>query len=374
MKKYLIIIPVTSIVAILLWLYLPALIFKPTQSSIPQKSINETPTILATDLDIPWEFIRLSNSELLISQRSGSVILYNTSTDSSRTLYQSNALQGGEGGLLGMALHPDFNTTRLIYLYETYYAKDQKLNRINQYRFEPDSLVFVRTILDTIPGATYHDGGRIAFGPDQKLYVATGDATQELIAQDLTSLGGKILRLNEDGSIPDDNPFLNSFVFSYGHRNPQGLAWDSRNRLWSSEHGPSGSESGHDEINLIVAGANYGWPYYAGDKVRYETIPQNNSYVAPVLESSEDETWAPAGLAIDTDDTLYFTGLRGQSVYKASITDDSLVSLTRLFPEKYGRIRTVNIVEDSLLFSTSNTDGRGIEKNGDDKIISLTIQ
>jgi glucose/arabinose dehydrogenase len=173
----------------------------------------------------------------------------------------------GEGGLLGMALHPRFDEHHWIYLYLTTVSDGGAENRVERYTFENDRLSDKKIIIDKIPGANYHDGGRIAFSPDGYLYITTGDAGKSNLAQATDSLAGKILRVHDDGSIPLDNPFHNA-VWSYGHRNSQGLAWDDRGRLWATEHGRSGILSGFDELNLIEKGKNYGWPVIQGDESR----------------------------------------------------------------------------------------------------------
>src|SRR3989344_4118983 len=184
-------------------------------------------------------------------------------------------------------------------------------NRIERYRFLNDALSDKKVIISGIPGALYHDGGRMEFGADGMLYVTTGDATKEDIAQDKNSLGGKILRLNDDGSIPGDNPFPGSPVWSYGHRNPQGLAWDGAGRLWETEHGPTGEnqECCRDEINLIEKGGNYGWPTITGAETR-------TGMLSPALQSGGSDTWAPASLAYYKG-SLFFGGLRGAALYEA---------------------------------------------------------
>ena len=269
----------------------------------------------------------------------------------------------GEGGLLGMVLHPRFSENRWIYLYLTTKNDSGLINRVERYRFEKDRLAEKKIIIDNIPGASYHDGGRIAFGPDNYFYITTGDAGNSNLAQDINSLAGKILRLKEDGSIPKDNPFGNA-VYSYGHRNSQGLAWDNQGRLWATEHGRSGVLSGLDELNLIEKGKNYGWPEIQGDE-------KKTGMETPIVQSGADETWAPAGMAY-WNGSLFFAGLRGESLYEVKILDNNKVSLKAHFRREFGRIRTVVLGPDGYFYiTTSNTDGRGDPKPNDDKIIRI---
>lgn len=208
-----------------------------------------------------------------------------------------------------------------------------------------------------------HDGGRIAFGPDGFLYITTGDASQSRLAQDIRSLAGKILRIRDDGSVPSDNPFGNA-VWSYGHRNPQGLAWDDRGRLWATEHGRSIPFSGYDELNLIEKGGNYGWPDIQGDRAKPDME-------RPIIHSGPSTTWAPAGAAF-LNGSIFFGGLKGTALYQAKITGERNIALTKHFEKAYGRIRAVVKGPDDMLYiSTSNTDGRGEARPGDDNIIRI---
>jgi glucose/arabinose dehydrogenase len=230
-------------------------------------------------------------------------------------------------------------------------------NKVARYVLNNLSMALDRVVIDGIPGAGNHDGGRIKFGPDGKLYITTGDATVMQNAQDLASLSGKILRLNDDGSIPQDNPFTNSPVYSYGHRNPEGLAWDGQGRLWETEHGSSAT----DEINLIQAGGNYGWPVIRGDQTA-------TGMIAPVVQSG-NVTWAPSG-AVILEHWLYFAGLNGQSLFRIDI--DNPGQPERFFEQEFGRLRAVELGPDGRLYIlTSNRDGRGSPTMDDDRIFSV---
>ena len=214
-------------------------------------------------------------------------------------------------------------------------------------------------IIDDIPGDWSHNGGRIAFGPDGNLYITTGDAWSADNAQDISSSGGKVLRLRDDGSVPDDNPFPGTPVYSYGHRNPQGITWDTDGNLWATEHG----NTGLDEINLIVAGGNYGYPNSRGDTVLPGTI-------GPKLSSGED-TWAPSGITF-SNGSLYFGGLYGQALYEAVLSGTSVVELKKHYHGEFGRIRAVVTGPDgALYFTTSNRDNRPSVQSGDDKIVRV---
>ena len=215
-------------------------------------------------------------------------------------------------------------------------------------------------LLDNIPIARFYDGGRIKFGPDGKLYITTGDATNPSTAQDLNSLAGKILRINPDGTIPGDNPFGN-YVYSYGHRNPQGISWNSNGELYSSEHGPSRN----DEINIIVAGANYGWPDKCSEQEGINDVEPIRCYTKFTL--------APSGIAFFEGD-LYVASLRGTQLRRIIFNEDYRTNIDEeeLF-SNLGRIREVVEHDGYLYISISNRDGRGIPRIGDDKIIRVKI-
>ncbi len=327
----------------------------------PTSSQTEDIKILVEDLDIPWEIVYLPSGEILVTERPGTLL--KIGEDRHIVQQVEGVAHVGEGGLMGMVLHPNFEDNNWIYLYLTTRTTSGLINRVERYEFDGERLINKETILDNIPGAANHDGGRIAFGPDGKLYITTGDAQNVNSAQDTESLSGKILRLNEDGSIPEDNPFGNE-VWSYGHRNPQGLAWDDQGRLWATEHGPSGILSGYDELNLIEKGGNYGWPEIRGDQAA-------EGMISPVINSGANDTWAPAG-AVFYNGSIFFTGLRGSALYEAKLNGTDVVELIAHFRNDYGRMRALVITPDGLLnVSTSNTDGRGNASPSDDIILSI---
>ena len=338
--------------------------FTPTESSVRQgteKSSGETVTVTAQNLETPWSIAFMPNGDMLVTERSGQLQRIG---ENGNKYTIDGVHETSEGGLLGVALHPDFASNNYLYLYKTTDSNGGISNLIERYTLQNDQLSNKRTILSNIPAASNHNGGSIAFGPDDKLYVTTGDTAMADLAQDKASLAGKILRLNDDGTIPSDNPFGNA-TWSYGHRNPQGMAWDGEGRLWSVEHGPSGDSKGRgkDELNLVEKGANYGWPAIAGDETR-------EGMRAPVAQSGDADTWAPAAIAY-YDGSLYFAGLRGESLYQAKINPDASVALTRHFTSEYGRLRAVTAQGDMLYVSTSNRDGRGSSQTDDDKILKI---
>jgi glucose/arabinose dehydrogenase len=334
------------------------LIFKPTKSSIelglsgkPESGVQ----VVATDLYVPWEIIFLPNGDMLVSERSGKLKRIGAN---SKTYTIIGVTEVGEGGLLGMALHPKFNENGWLYLYFTTTVDGMATNKIERYHLNDDRLSDRTTIITGIPAAPNHDGGRIAFGPDKHLYVAAGDAGTPENAQNKASLAGKILRITDEGKPVIDNPFSNE-VYSYGHRNPQGLAWEDKGQLWATEHGPAGL----DELNLIKKGANYGWPSITGDQ-------QKEGMETPIANSGSEETWAPSGL-VYSNGSLFFAGLRGQTLYQAKIDQNKTVTLKAHFREEYGRLRAISVHDRFIYFTTSNHDGRNIPGQGDDKILRI---
>lgn len=317
--------------------------------------------VVAENLQIPWEIAFLPTGEMLVTERPGRLLKI---TADKTVINVEGVHHVGEGGLLGMALHPDFANNNWIYLYLTTQTDNGLKNRVERYKLDGNTLVDKKDILIDIPGAVNHDGGRIVFGPDGMLYITTGDAGVAKSAQDLKSLAGKILRLRDDGSIPDDNPYLTA-VYSYGHRNPQGLAWDDKGRLWATEHGRSGDVSGFDELNLIEKGGNYGWPTIQGDE-------KAAGMITPKINSGSKETWAPAA-AVYLNGSIFFAGLRGESLYEAKIdAAGNVMEIKAHLKGQYGRLRALTLGPDAYLYlSTSNRDGRGDVNEADDKIIKF---
>lgn len=334
----------------------PAPAIKPTMKT-------ERVTVVANNLNVPWEMVFLSDEKILFTERVGNLKIIENGKVSLITKIPEVKVYG-EGGLLGLALSPNFASNHHIFLYYTFSGKNNKtLNRVVRYKFENNKISDQKILVDNIPGAIYHNGGRIKFGPDKYLYITTGDSRDSTLAQDKNSLAGKILRVDEDGIKAPDNPFKN-LTYSYGHRNPQGLAWDDSGRLWSTEHGPSG-EFGlccRDEINIIVKGHNYGWPKITGNQTQ-------SNMDSPFVQSG-NITWAPAG-ATFFQNRFFFAGLKGQALYELK-TNDNLGSINEYLKDGFGRIRNIVVGPDNFLYIlTSNMDGRGTIHTGDDKIIKV---
>ncbi len=338
----------------------------PGQVNVSPTNLKENFTVLAENLDTPWAIAFLPDNQIIFTERFGNLhIMDQSGTDVVNPISIEGVLEIGEGGLLGVAVDPNFSANRFIYLYFTYSGlpDENTLNRVVRYKLENNVVSNRFVLVDAIPGASNHNGGRIAFGPDKYLYITTGDAQVPSRAQDTKSLAGKILRVTTVGKPAPGNPFGNE-VYSYGHRNPQGLAWDADGNLWSTEHGRSGVVSGLDEVNLIESGKNYGWPTIEGTET-------GEGMVTPVINSGATTTWAPSGAAI-VENKLYFAGLRGQSLYEATITGTSAVFDSSHFGNEYGRLRAVTVGPDGFLYvSTSNKDGRGIPTLQDDRIFRI---
>jgi glucose/arabinose dehydrogenase len=317
--------------------------------------------VVATNLEVPWGIAFLPNGDAIFTERdSGRLLKMDTSGNIEEV--QTLPTRGfGEGGSLGLAVSPDYEDDQYVY---AYYTTDQD-NRVVRFRLgeEPEP------ILTGIPFNTYHDGGRIAFGPDGMLYVATGDAGDPSNSQDRSSLGGKILRLTPDGEVPEDNPFRNNPLYSYGHRNVEGLAWDERGRLYASEFGLNR----YDEVNLIEPGENYGWPEVEGEG------GEALGYVDPITTWSTSEA-SPSGAEIlkngaipQWEGDLFVAALRGERLWRLELgPDGNVVERDQLLGDEIGRIRNVVQAPDgSLWVTTSNLDGRGTPAPQDDRILRL---
>lgn len=311
---------------------------------------------VAQGLDTPWSIAR-SDDVFYLSERPGKIIKIdgNKKTEQQVDL-DKEVSTAAEAGLLGFVLAPDFKDSKEAYAYYTYEDNGQ-FNRIVKLKLENDTWKEDEVLIDKIPSGQYHHGGRLKIGPDDKLYATTGDASDEQNAQDKDTLGGKILRINLDGSKPKDNPISNSYVYSYGHRNPQGIVWTPDGQMYASEHG----NQANDEINEIKEGQNYGWPVIEGNE-------ENDNMETPIFTSGSDDTWAPSGIAFK-DGIIYSAALRGEGIMKFDVEKDEMKKVAT----KYGRIRDVYIVNDDLYFVSNNTDGRGNPSQNDDKMYKVSL-
>jgi glucose/arabinose dehydrogenase len=317
---------------------------------------------LATNLEVPWSFAFLPNGDALVTERDSGRLLRVSPSGDVKEIQTPPEGGSGEGGLLGVAVSPDYREDRYVYAYYT----TERDNRVVRFRLgeKPEP------ILTGIPVNTYHDGGRIKFGPDGMLYVSTGDAGDSSNSQNRNSLGGKILRIEPDGSVPHDNPFPGNPVYSYGHRNVEGLAWDAKGQLYASEFG----ENTWDEVNKIEAGQNYGWPEVEGRG------GEDQGYVDPITVWPTSEA-SPSGAEILVDGAipqwegdLFVTALRGERLWRLELNGSGeVVEREKLLDHEFGRIRDVAQAPDgSLWVSTSNRDSYGSPVSAqDDRILRL---
>ncbi|MCD1268789.1 PQQ-dependent sugar dehydrogenase [Microbacterium sp. MEC084] len=325
-------------------------------ASVPRGSTTPaepaSPRVIAEGLDAPWSIAFLGDTALISARDTGEILeLTGAGARVVGTIDDVTAF--GESGLLGVAV----DDRDRLYVYST--AADG--NRIQRYAIDGDPgslrLGGGETIVDRLPSASVHSGGRIAFGPDGMLYATVGDAGDRAAAQDLESLAGKILRMTPDGDVPDDNPFGGSLVYSFGHRNPQGIAWADDGTMFASEFG----QDTWDELNVIEAGANYGWPEVEG-------IGGDERFVDPVQQWAPSEA-SPSGIAI-AGGTVYIANLRGAVLRTVPVADPSTSS--ELFAGEYGRLRDVAVAPSGELWIlTNNTDGRGTPTEGDDRILAI---
>ncbi|TFC04630.1 PQQ-dependent sugar dehydrogenase [Cryobacterium mannosilyticum] len=318
------------------------------------------PVVIASGLDAPWSILRLP-AGTLISERDTALVREFLPDGSLRDAAKVPGVRpGGEGGLLGLAFLADAAApggTGWVYAYFTA-ADDNEIVRM-PLSGTPGGLGLgsAEPVLSGIPKAGNHDGGRLGFGPDGLLYATAGDAGNTANAQDLGSLGGKILRMTPTGQVPAGNPF-GTLIYSFGHRNPQGIAWDSRGRLWASEFG----QNTWDELNLIVPGGNYGWPVVEG-------AAGNPDYRDPAEQWRTSEA-SPSGLAI-VNDTLFLAALRGERIWRI---DPSTGETSAWFVNSFGRLRDVVSGPDGTLwFVSNNTDGRGDPSPGDDRLYQVRV-
>ncbi|UQA92961.1 PQQ-dependent sugar dehydrogenase [Streptomyces halobius] len=341
---------------------------KPSPSVPPAKGSVKVTDTLTTGLKSPWGVAPLPGGDLLVASRDTGDIV-RVAADGKKTLLGSvpGVEPGGEGGLLGLAVSADFGADHLVYAYFTT-ATDNRIARMIYEEKRPQGIQLGQpdTILKGIPKGQIHNGGRIAFGPDKMLYAGTGETGDTGLSQDKESLGGKILRMTPEGEPAHGNPSADSVVYDYGHRNVQGLAWDGEKRLWASEFG----QDRWDELNLIEPGKNYGWPEVEG---KAEGDAAGSGFVDPVAQWKTAEA-SPSGLAY-AKGSLWMAGLRGERLWRIALNGTKPAGAPQAFLKgEYGRLRTVVPTGDGgLWLVTSNTDGRGDVRKGDDRILRLKV-
>ncbi len=353
----------------------------------PKVRNGKTPKVVAykvvpfvTGLKIPWTIVFTSQNRMLVTEREGALRLVENGKLNPKPLITfGETSHSGEEGLLGMVLDPNYETNKLLYVVVAYGKASKTVEKVVRLRDLGDSIIEDKNILDDIPAAQFHDGGTLRFGPDGKLYVSTGDALNKDNAQSMNSLSGKILRINSDGSIPVDNPFPNSPVYTYGHRNPQGFDWYPLSHvMYETEHGPSTYDGppGGDEVNVIEAGNNYGWPVV--DHERHA-----NGLIDPKILFTP--AFAPASGMFYSGKVFpqfygnfFFGGLVGEGIMRVVVEPSSpskILSYGKLSDITVGRVRNIAQGPDGYLyFSTSNLDGRGKSHQGDDQIFRIVPQ
>jgi len=334
---------------------------------LPEPIIDNTSTssveILATNFEKPWS-IAFADERIFVSEKSGKIRIVTSSglLDSPLITLRTPDIFGG--GLLGIATHPNFEINHFLYAYYTYEENNILWNKVIRITEENNKAKEITTIIDKIPGSAFSNGGVIKFGPDGKLYIGTGsvsDSSRE--SQNLDSLIGKILRLNDDGTIPSDNPFKDSFVFTYGHRNPTGFAWNDQDMMYATESGPTKN----DEINLILAGSNYGWP-------NAQCFTNDNSFTNPL--ECFDPGLEPGGIIFYSGDklnlgnTMILASQKATNLFQVEINDND-VNLERIL-SGVGRIRDVAQGPDGYVYIiTTNTDGKAFPAVDDDKLLRI---
>jgi aldose sugar dehydrogenase len=328
-----------------------------------QESGDESVQILATNLDQPWA-IDFADDSILITEKTGKIRVVQSDVLLEEPLAVLRVADIFDGGLLGLAVHPDFKNNHYIYVYFTYEENGNlwnKILKITEYQYKLNNAT---TVLDGIPGSRFSNGGVIKFGPDNKLYVATGAGSDSLHdAQNLDSLAGKILRLNDDGSIPSDNPFSNSPIFSYGHSNPKGMAWSNSGSLYVTEWGPTKN----DEINLVDAGKNYGWPD--------QQCSGSEEYVKAIV--CYDPAIEPGGIVfysgnqLDFNSDMIMASMKPENLDRLKISGEG-IEYQKSILSGLGRIRDVAEGPDGYLYIiTSNTDGKAFPDRDDDKLVRI---
>lgn len=348
----------------------------------PAGTVEVQAEVVVSDLEVPWGIAFIGDGDMLVTERPGRIRLVQDGSLQPDPVATIQAVASGEGGLLGIAAHPDFESNRYFYIYYTSDSGGSTSNRVERWVLSDDrrSASRDRTIVENIPASRYHNGGRLRFGPDGMLYVGTGDGSNPDRAQDRNSLGGKLLRLTPDGEIPPDNPFPNSPVYLSGIRNTQGFDWPNESTIWLTDHGPSGElgRRAHDEVNVATAGANLGWPDIYGCETR-------EGMVTPSL--TWEEAVPPGGAAVYRGNDipawqgdLIVGTLRSTHLHRVVFATETggpvethEVYLRGSQPSGYGRLREVIMGPDGFLYvTTSNCDGRATCPSDGDKILRIT--
>lgn len=337
----------------------------------------DTSTIIS-GIDTPWEILWGPDDHIWFTERAGRVNRLNPGTGQNQLIATiPDVNEYGEAGLLGMALHPDFASEPYIYLVYNYTSGESIKERLVRYSWDGSTLTGPEILINDIPGNSYHNGSRLLFGPDGKLYMSTGDAGDLNNPQNINSLAGKILRMNPDGSVPDDNPTAGSYIWTMGHRNSQGMVFSPAGILYSSEHGPNTD----DELNIINTGRNYGWPDVAG----YCDLPDEILFCDENFVSEPIAAWTPTLAVAGIDyynhadipewqNSILMTTLKAGKLVSLQLSADGL-SVTEeadWFVNHYGRLRDICVSPDGRVFlAVSNRDGRGTPRPGDDRIVEI---
>jgi glucose/arabinose dehydrogenase len=333
---------------------------EPGTSTAPATASSTSATeTIATGLPVPWGLAFLPDGTTLVTLRDQAEVLHIPKAAKPESVGRVPGVEpGGEGGLLGIAVSPKFASDRSVFVYFT----SGQDNRVLRMTFDGVALKPGPVIVAGIPKAGHHNGGRLQFGPDGYLYIGTGDAGQGEASQDKGSLGGKILRVTAEGAPAPGNPFPGSRVWSLGHRNVQGLAWDKAGSMYASEFG----QNTWDELNLIQPGRNYGWPTVEG-------VAHRSGFVDPLFQWSTDDA-SPSGIAVGTDGAVYMAALRGECLWRIPLAAKGRTGTPeRLLQGKYGRLRTVVSAPDRRLWLVTSNTFRGAPQSGDDRILALRL-